>query len=132
MVKWSYLDLFGCKVVPAGSCVEDSVTDAMLQGRTVQPEDLGGSHKSIETARFVSTCSPSSARTVQPQTNDIDLKTDVSLTNYHLLSRPVAKEVEAREAAFLLMSVSPTSVSLTQTHQVASGQLALSPHTDSF
>lgn len=104
----------------------------MLQGRTVQPEDLGGSHKSIETARLVSTCSPSSARTVQPQTNDIDLKTDVSLTNYHLLSRPVAKEVEAREAAFLLMSVSPTSVSLTQTHQVASGQLALSPHTDSF
>lgn len=100
MIKWSYLDLFGCKVVPAGSWVEDSVTDAMLQGRTVQPEDLGGSHKSIETARLVSTCSPSSARTVQPQTNDIDLKTDVSLTNYHLLSRPVAKEVEAREAAF--------------------------------
>lgn len=69
MVKWSYLDLFGCKVVPADLCVEDSVTDAMLQGRTVQPEDRGGSHKSIETAWFVSTCSsPSSARTVQPQT----------------------------------------------------------------
>lgn len=68
MAKWSYLDLFGCKVSPAGSWVEDSVTDAMLQGRTVQPEDLGSSHKSIETAQFVSTCSPSSARTVQPQT----------------------------------------------------------------
>lgn len=75
-----------------------TVAEAMLQGGTVQTEAHGGSDKSIETAKFVSTCfSPSSARDCSASDN-INLKTDVSLTNHHLLSGPVVKEVEARKS----------------------------------